>query len=269
MKASTSNSSTLYQRHSSRPPDCKSSLLGHICILLYASAGALEPLRLLLSALPVFAGRALQCKKEKAKPQRCVRIQPAGQFNQQSMQLQQLPLNSAFSEAGRFDRNLYPCVVQVPPSPKKATGIHHQFVAAMSDSGLKGTTVYHNATPAELYEKVCKKHWTMLRLITCRHCHCSRFSCSTNAIIWGRPPTDDALHICGKLKLHNLAHHLQAMTFEPGTHLVASGALATLSGAKTGRSPKDKRVVRESGSESNIWWHKGSNGSPNFEMDEQ
>ena len=59
------------------------------------------------------------------------------------------------------------------------------------------------------------------------------------------------------------------MSFEPGTHLVSSGALATLSGAKTGRSPKDKRVVRESGSESNIWWNQAGNGSPNYEMDER
>jgi phosphoenolpyruvate carboxykinase (ATP) len=29
-----------------------------------------------------------------------------------------------------------------------------------------------------------------------------------------------------------------ALKYEPSTHIVASGALATLSGAKTGRSPK-------------------------------
>jgi phosphoenolpyruvate carboxykinase (ATP) len=34
---------------------------------------------------------------------------------------------------------------------------------------------------------------------------------------------------------------------------VSSGALATLSGAKTGRTPKDKRVVREAESEANVW----------------
>lgn len=45
----------------------------------------------------------------------------------------------------------------------------------------------------------------------------------------------------------------QALSHEPGSHIVSSGALATLSGAKTGRTPKDKRVVRESGSEQNIW----------------
>lgn len=40
-------------------------------------------------------------------------------------------------------------------------------------------------------------------------------------------------------------------------------------GAKTGRSPRDKRVVRESGSEDDIWWNQSANGSPNFEMDER
>ena len=46
---------------------------------------------------------------------------------------------------------------------------------------------------------------------------------------------------------------LQALAYEPGSHLVSSGALATLSGAKTGRTPKDKRVVREAESEANVW----------------
>ena len=88
------------------------------------------------------------------------------------------------------------------------------FLRAMSDAGLKPTVVYHNLTPAELYEK--------------------------------------------------------ALKHEPGTHVMASGALAALSGAKTGRSPKDKRVVREPSSEKDVWWatEGGKNGSPNFEMDE-
>ena len=66
---------------------------------------------------------------------------------------------------------------------------------------------------------------------------------------------------------------LQALQFEGGTHIVASGALATLSGAKTGRSPRDKRVVREPASEKDIWWAapdgQASNGAPNYEMDER
>ncbi|TPX59934.1 phosphoenolpyruvate carboxykinase (ATP) [Powellomyces hirtus] len=41
---------------------------------------------------------------------------------------------------------------------------------------------------------------------------------------------------------------------EPGTHVTSSGALAALSGAKTGRSPSDKRVVDEPAHSSNVWW---------------
>jgi len=79
-----------------------------------------------------------------------------------------------------------------------------------SDAGLKPTTVFHNLSPAELYEK--------------------------------------------------------ALQYDRGAHIVASGALATMSGAKTGRSPKDKRVVREPETEGRIWW---GEGSPNLEMDER
>ena len=58
--------------------------------------------------------------------------------------------------------------------------------------------------------------------------------------------------------------------YEPGSHLVSTGALATLSGAKTGRTPKDKRVVREPNSEADIWWAgEGGEGSPNYEMDQR
>jgi len=39
-----------------------------------------------------------------------------------------------------------------------------------------------------------------------------------------------------------------------GSSLTATGALSVRSGAKTGRSPKDKRVVDEPGSRDNVWW---------------
>eukprot|EP00003_Mantamonas_plastica_P004665 TRINITY_DN1369_c0_g1_i4.p1 TRINITY_DN1369_c0_g1~~TRINITY_DN1369_c0_g1_i4.p1 ORF type:complete len:446 (+),score=142.11 TRINITY_DN1369_c0_g1_i4:568-1905(+) len=45
-----------------------------------------------------------------------------------------------------------------------------------------------------------------------------------------------------------------ALMYEEGSSIVASGALATRSGIKTGRSPKDKRVVDEESSTDNIWW---------------
>jgi phosphoenolpyruvate carboxykinase (ATP) len=41
---------------------------------------------------------------------------------------------------------------------------------------------------------------------------------------------------------------------EDGAELAASGAIATRSGAKTGRSPLDKRIVRETSSQDDVWW---------------
>ncbi|KAL7262428.1 hypothetical protein ACSBR1_000744 [Camellia fascicularis] len=57
----------------------------------------------------------------------------------------------------------------------------------------------------------------------------------------------------------------QAIKYEKGSFITSSGALATLSGAKTGRSPRDKRVVKDETTADELWWGKGS---PNIEMDE-
>ncbi|GLU20200.1 hypothetical protein SLE2022_364110 [Rubroshorea leprosula] len=57
----------------------------------------------------------------------------------------------------------------------------------------------------------------------------------------------------------------QAIKYEKGSFITSAGALATLSGAKTGRSPRDKRVVKDETTEYELWWGKGS---PNIEMDE-
>lgn len=46
---------------------------------------------------------------------------------------------------------------------------------------------------------------------------------------------------------------LQALLYEPGTHVVSSGALAATSGARTGRCPAAKHVVREAGYEGRVW----------------
>jgi len=45
-----------------------------------------------------------------------------------------------------------------------------------------------------------------------------------------------------------------AVRFEQGTRISASGALVAYSGAKTGRSPADKRVVKHPNSEADVWW---------------
>jgi len=46
----------------------------------------------------------------------------------------------------------------------------------------------------------------------------------------------------------------EALQYEHGTALTASGALVTDSGAKKGRSPGDKRIVDEPGSNEDVWW---------------
>ncbi|EGP87708.1 unnamed protein product [Zymoseptoria tritici ST99CH_1A5] len=45
-----------------------------------------------------------------------------------------------------------------------------------------------------------------------------------------------------------------ALVYETGSAITSTGALSAYSGAKTGRSPSDKRIVKEEGSESDIWW---------------
>ncbi|KAJ3371167.1 Protein kinase C-like 1 [Allomyces arbusculus] len=56
---------------------------------------------------------------------------------------------------------------------------------------------------------------------------------------------------------HNLSVaqlYEDALKNEPGTYLSSAGALITSSGAKKGRSPRDKRIVEEETSARNVWW---------------
>ena len=45
-----------------------------------------------------------------------------------------------------------------------------------------------------------------------------------------------------------------AIRYEKDASIAENGALVAYSGAKTGRSPKDKRVVKHAESEKNVWW---------------
>jgi hypothetical protein len=45
-----------------------------------------------------------------------------------------------------------------------------------------------------------------------------------------------------------------ALVYETGTAITATGALTAYSGAKTGRSPLDKRIVKEPQTENEVWW---------------
>src|SRR3954463_2098460 len=55
-----------------------------------------------------------------------------------------------------------------------------------------------------------------------------------------------------------------AIRFEKDARIAENGALVAYSGAKTGRSPTDKRVVKDPASEADIWW-----GKVNVQMDAQ
>jgi phosphoenolpyruvate carboxykinase (ATP) len=50
------------------------------------------------------------------------------------------------------------------------------------------------------------------------------------------------------------ALYAKAIREDPDCAIADTGALIAYSGAKTGRSPKDKRVVRHPDSESEVWW---------------
>ncbi len=53
-----------------------------------------------------------------------------------------------------------------------------------------------------------------------------------------------------------------ALSHEKGTAITNTGAMVAMSGEKTGRSPRDKRIVDEPGSSDDIWW-----GDVNIKLD--
>src|SRR6516162_7067921 len=45
-----------------------------------------------------------------------------------------------------------------------------------------------------------------------------------------------------------------AIRYERDASIAENGALVAYSGAKTGRSPKDKRIVKHPDSQADVWW---------------
>ncbi len=83
----------------------------------------------------------------------------------------------------------------------------------------------------------------------------------------------EAYGICAETILRNPTPaelYEDALAFDGGV-ITSSGAVATLSGEKTGRSPKDKRIVRTPGVEDEVWWGDVNKGlSPeSFEANRQ
>ncbi|KAJ1954889.1 Protein kinase C-like 1, partial [Dispira parvispora] len=69
-------------------------------------------------------------------------------------------------------------------------------------------------------------------------------------------------HIYHNLSVARL--YEDALKYEPGTYMSSTGALITSSGAKTGRSPRDKRIVEEEETVHDVWW-----GPVNTKMSER
>ncbi|MFO0816867.1 MAG: phosphoenolpyruvate carboxykinase (ATP) [Pirellulales bacterium] len=69
-------------------------------------------------------------------------------------------------------------------------------------------------------------------------------------------------NVCRNLSPAKL--YAEALAEEPDCVIADTGALIAFSGSKTGRSPTDKRVVREPESEQHVWW-----GSVNIPINEE
>lgn len=86
----------------------------------------------------------------------------------------------------------------------------------------------------------------------------------------GRPQSSSSLHTKVEEELHEMAGidydkvtikhnpsvpvlYEEALTHEVGTVISSAGALCSYSGKKTGRSPKDKRIVEEETSAKDVW----------------
>jgi phosphoenolpyruvate carboxykinase (ATP) len=72
--------------------------------------------------------------------------------------------------------------------------------------------------------------------------------------------------ISGPIVLTNLstaALYEEAIRYDQDTCISSTGALVAYSGSKTGRSPKDKRIVKQKLSEDDVWW-----GPANFPLPE-
>lgn len=65
---------------------------------------------------------------------------------------------------------------------------------------------------------------------------------------------DYDIHVADVRRNESPAHLYEDAVKSDGAKLSATGALVSYSGEKTGRSPKDKRVVRHPDSEGDIWW---------------
>jgi len=81
---------------------------------------------------------------------------------------------------------------------------------------------------------------------------------------------DVGIHLQSILRNPEAAFLVEAALLEDSdSKLTATGALSVRSGAKTGRCPKDKRIVSEASSAQDIWWARNPKDGGNIALDEQ
>ena len=111
------------------------------------------------------------------------------------------------------------------------------------------------------WQKFCTKQWSNLTGLSLRSA--LGLTCPPRHLI----PTYPGRYMSSfTLKQHEItvnrihrnlppsALYEHAILHEKDAHIAENGALVAYSGAKTGRSPKDKRVVKQGASENDIWW---------------
>ncbi|RWW05324.1 hypothetical protein GW17_00031410 [Ensete ventricosum] len=143
-----------------------------------------------------------------------------------------LQLQSISASLASLTRETGPKLVKGDPARKldmpRGTAEHHHYITptiSISDSALKFTHVLYNLSPAG---QLC-----LLQFACCFSSNDANSNCYIHAELYE-----------------------QAIKYEKGSFITSTGALATLSGAKTGRSPRDKRVVKDETTAEELWWGK-------------
>jgi len=113
-------------------------------------------------------------------------------------------------------------------APSVSTGMRSFAVQTTSWEGAVDSVVETlETTPWERHEKI----WERIAVLDVDPEECNLGEASGDVT----PSKAQIFHNSPPALLYE-----HAMRYEPGSHIVSSGALAVLSGKKTGRSPKDK-----------------------------
>ncbi|CZS80271.1 unnamed protein product [Fusarium graminearum] len=160
-------------------------------------------------------------------------------------------------------RRVTPCIAHPRAFTLKSQAAREAFIKAMNDPVFKTASLYSNPTfikgPGSNIQASGTDFFKMLPN------NVNKTSLHPTGV------TPHQEHTELEQELHDKAHidydrvaiipnpsvaalYEDALVYETGTAITSSGALTAYSGAKTGRSPLDKRIVEEASSKDNIWW---------------